>query len=694
MRPGTVPALSPSARGTSNFPSGPYRVLVDGAVGSAPDPEATGRRWLSVGSSSLARGSVLPALALLLLVMFAYAPVVRCGFIWDDDVHVQANQALRTADGLRRIWFDLQATPQYYPLVHTTFWVEYQLWGLDARGYHVVNVLLHAASAVLLWRVLRRLELRGSWLAAAVFALHPVTVESVAWITERKNVLSGFLYLAAAALYLRHALQPIDARRARSYVGALLLFCGALLSKTVTCSLPAALVLVLWWKRGRLRRAEILPLLPFFALGLALGLLTVWLEKHHVGAKGELWDFSLVERFLIAGRAVWFYAGKVLYPVGLTFVYPRWEIDDTAWQAYLYPLAALGLVAALWLARRRIGRGPLAAVLFYGGTLLPALGFFDVYPMQFSFVADHFQYLAAAGLIAALVSVAVRASAQLGPLARRAGPLVALAVLATLGTLTWRQCPVYRDRETLWRDTVVKNPEAWMAQYGLANALLARGELTEAVGHYEAALRVRPDHSWAHNNFGLALSRLGDRVRGMEHYRRAVELDPDNAEARFNLANALVAEGALGEAIEQYRAGLATQPDAAQAHSLLAKALVSTGQLAEALEHLQEAVRLRPHSPEPLRRMAWIRATAAEPGLRDGSAAVRFAERAAGMSERPDAVVLDTLAAAYACAGRFEEAAAAATRAQELARSAGERDLAEEIGERARLYRAGTPYRE
>lgn len=644
----------------------------------------------------LVRG-VLPALALLFLALAAFAPALRCGFIWDDDVYVQANETLRSLDGLRRIWFDVQATPQYYPLVHTTFWVEYQLWGLAASGYHVVNVLLHAVSAVLLWRVLRRLELPGAWLAAAVFTLHPVTVESVAWITERKNVLSTALYLAAALVYLRHALGSTDeprVARVRGHVGALLLFLGALLSKTVTCTLPAALLVVLWWKRGRIRRAEVLPLLPFFALGITLGLVTVWLEKHHVGAKGELWDFTAVERLLIAGRAVWFYAGKLLVPSTLTFVYPRWEIDAAAGSAYLYPIAALVLVAGFWLARERIGRGPLAAALLYGGTLLPALGFFDVYPMQFSFVADHFQYLAAAGLIGATVCGTVAGLQRLGPGALRVASLAAVVLLALLGALTWRQCHVYRDRETLWGDTVAKNPEAWIAQYGLANALLARGALVEAVGHYEASLRVKPDHSWTHNNLGLALARLGERERGLAHYRRAVELDPDNVEARFNLANALVAEGELVEAVEQYRTGLAVRPDTPQAHSLLADALATLGRLDEALAHLQELARLRPRAPEPLRRMAWIRATAAAPAVRDGPAAVRLAERAAELCEAPDALVLDTLAAAYAAAGRFEEAAAAAQRAQEHARSTGDRGLAAEIGERARLYRAGTPYRE
>ncbi|HEX4342912.1 MAG TPA: O-GlcNAc transferase, partial [Verrucomicrobiae bacterium] len=327
---------------------------------------------------------------LVVATFIAYQPMWHAGFIWDDDAYVTNNQTLHDLNGLKQIWLEPKATPQYYPLVYTTFWLEYHTWKLNPLGYHVVNVLLHALGSLLLWRVLKRLALPGAWLAAAIFALHPVNVESVAWVTERKNVLSAVLFFAAALAYLRFdGLAESKKRLWTWWCAALLLFIGALLSKTVACSLPAALLLVCWWKKGRVTMADVLPLIPFFIMGLGLGLHTAWLEKHHVGASGAEWSLSFIERCLIAGRALWFYAGKLVWPSQLTFIYPRWQIGTGVWWQWLFPLAVLAVVVTLWRARKRLGRGPLVAVLFFAGTLLPALGFFDLYPMRYSFVADH-----------------------------------------------------------------------------------------------------------------------------------------------------------------------------------------------------------------------------------------------------------------------------------------------------------------
>ena len=312
-------------------------------------------------------------LLLIAATVFAYQPVWHAGFIWDDDFYVTNNPTLHDLGGLQRIWFEVGAVPQYYPMVHTTFWLEYHLWGLNPVGYHLINVLLHAITAILLWQVLLRLRVRGAWLAAIIFALHPVEVESVAWITERKNVLSAVFYFAAALAYLRFVAleEPGGPNRLRWYwyLGALVLFMAALLSKTMTCSLPAALLLVSWWKKGRVQRGEILPLLPFFVVGVGLGLMTAWIEKYHVGAQGAAWSLTFADRCLIAGRALWFYAGKLVWPAHLTFIYPRWKIEPEMWWQWLFPVAAVVVVAGLWLARRRIGKGPLVAVLFFAARL-------------------------------------------------------------------------------------------------------------------------------------------------------------------------------------------------------------------------------------------------------------------------------------------------------------------------------------
>jgi protein O-mannosyl-transferase len=337
-------------------------------------------------------------LLLLAVILLAYQPVWHAGFVWDDDNYVTKNRTLHDLSGLRQIWFDTKATPQYYPLVYTTFWVEYHVWKLNPLGYHIVNELLHALGAILLWRVLKRLELPGAWLAAAIFALHPVNVESVAWITERKNVLSGVFFFAAAWAYLRFAGETGSQKRRRGWwLAGLLLFVCALLSKTAACSLPVVLLLARWWKQKRLEWGDVLPLVPFFVVGLGLGLQTAWLEKHHVGAGGAEWSASFAERWLIAGRALWFYAGKLFWPVNLTFVYPRWQLDVGIWWQWLFPAGALATVATLWFGRKKFGGGPLAAILIFASTLFPILGFLNVYYMRYSFVADHFQYFAEIG---------------------------------------------------------------------------------------------------------------------------------------------------------------------------------------------------------------------------------------------------------------------------------------------------------
>ena len=481
----------------------------------------------------------LLALGLVLVTFLAYQPVWHAGFIWDDDLYVTVNRALRSLDGLHGIWSKPGTTMQYYPLVFTSFWVEYHFWGLHPFGYHLVNVLLHALNAVLLWRVLRRLEIPGSWLAAAIFAIHPVQVESVAWITERKNVLSGLFYLLAALAYLRFRplTDPKSARVCdwRFYPLVITLFLAALLSKTVTCSLPAALLLLVWWKTGRVGKQDALALAPLFVLGAALGLVTVQMEKH-AGASGAEWTLSFVQRCLLAGRALWFYAGKLFWPHNLTFIYPHWEIDASlAWQ-YLFPVAAVVVLIALWRLRTRIGRGPLVAVVFFAGTLVPALGFFDLYPFRYSYVADHFQYMACIGLIALTVSAGAAMYQRAGQHGRDSGRLATALVLVLLAVSTWKQARIYQDQETLWRDTLARNPAAWMAHNNLGAILIQQDKIEKAMGHSEQALQLNPDDSEAHYRLGVTLERAGKTNDAIWHYQQALRTHPDYPEAQTALA--------------------------------------------------------------------------------------------------------------------------------------------------------------
>jgi tetratricopeptide (TPR) repeat protein len=578
--------------------------------------------------------------ALLLLVMFAYAPVFSAGFIWDDPDYLINNLTLRSPRGLVRIWLEPRASPQYYPLVFTTFWVEFRLWGMNPPGYHFTNVLLHGAGAVLFWLVLTRLGVPGAWLGAALFAVHPVQVESVAWVTERKNVLSGFFYWSALLSYFHFAWIGEDVRADRPgrwgwYVGSLLFFLCALLSKSVTCTLPAVLVLLLWWQRGLTRR-DLYCLAPMFVLGVGMGLNTAFLEVTQVGAVGEEYELGKVERVLLAGRAIWFYLGKLVWPTELIFIYPRWQLDAAEPWQYLFPLAAIGLGGLLWWTRTRLGWGPLIAYLCFAGTLFPALGFFDVYPFRYSFVADHFQYLACAAPFAVLGALATLASRNARPAFNH---LLAGLLLVALCGLTWAQAHVYRDMITLFQDTVDKNPACWMAWNNLGNLFLEREMYAEAENGFRQCLALKPDHFRARRGLArtlfvqgrgadakselfISLQKLEERSRtadtevqkraiareytdiGMFHeymgddaeaerlFRLALGVFPDEPMSHFRLGNSLGKKSKFTEAIPHLRVMTQAQPDSAQAHYYLAQALHAAGQGEEASASAREALRL------------------------------------------------------------------------------------------------------
>jgi Tfp pilus assembly protein PilF len=497
-------------------------------------------------------------------VLLAYLPAIGGQFLWDDDAHV-TRPDLRSLGGLARIWTDFGATQQYYPLLHTAFWVEHRLWGNAVAGYHLVNILQHAFSAVLILLVLRRLQVPGAALAAAVFALHPVHVESVAWISEQKNTLSLLFYLGAAYAYLRFD----EERRARDYVWASALFVLGLLTKTVVATLPAALLVAFWWKRGRLSgRRDVVPVLPWFAAGAAAGLHTAWIERAQLGAEGADFALSPAQRVLLAGRVAWFYLGKLIWPADLTFNYPRWTIDATSATAYVWPAAALIAVVGLWAVRRR-SRGPLAAALLFAGSLFPVLGFVNVYPFVFSFVADHFAYLPSLGLIAGLAAGAATVAARDARLGRVA-PAAAGVLLIALGALTWRQSQIYRDAPTLYEATLARNPDCYLCLNNLGTLAARGGDMEEAARFYGEAVRIKPDSPEAHNNLGSALAQSGKMAESLPHFEQAVRAAPNYVSARVNFGGVLFRMGRVAEAKAQFEAALRVMPDYAPARQNLA----------------------------------------------------------------------------------------------------------------------------
>jgi tetratricopeptide (TPR) repeat protein len=529
-------------------------------------------------------------LVLVAAVFLAYQPAWRAGFIWDDDAHVMPPD-LRSWHGLWRIWFEVGAVQQYYPLLHTFSWLEFPLFGENPLGYHVVNIGVHALNAVLLWRLLRRLQVPGAPWAAAVFALHPVMVESVAWITEIKNTLSGLFCLAATLVYLRFE----DNRRGRTYALALFLFTCAVLSKTTTAVLPGVLLVLAWWRRGRLDwRRDWLPMLPLVVVGAADGLGVAWVEWRVIGAQGSDFAFTLVERCLIAGRAAWFYAGKIVWPADLLFFYPRWTIRASDVALYLYPAAAFAVLAGLWLLRRRT-RGPLAVALLFLGLLAPILGFLNVYLFVFSFVADHLQYLGSIALIAGLCAGGAILGRRWSPSALRG---LAVAILALLAVLTWRQCRMYRDEETLYRVTLAQNPDAWLAHGNLGGLLVKAGHNEEAIEHLAIARRFHPEKIEINYNLGLAYLRLHRPAEAAPLFQAVLQTRPDDVESLGNLGDALVQQDRLAEAIPHYERAVQLRPELAGVQNNLGNALLATGRLEAAVAHLEQATRLQPDNAE------------------------------------------------------------------------------------------------
>jgi protein O-mannosyl-transferase len=733
-------------------------------------------------------------------VLLVYGPALRGGFVWDDDAHISANPTLRSLKGLWDIWFQPGVTCQYYPLTFTVFWAGYHLWGLNTLGYHLLTVLLHGVVAVLLWQVLKRFEVRAAWLAGAIFALHPVNVMSVAWMTELKNTLSGALALGAAWAYLRFAGLGVYARitaqpgtNVRCAVASLALFLLAMFAKTAVSFLPATLLLVVWWKRGRVGVRPAWPLLAMFVVVAGMGLLTLHIERLH-GAAGDAFQMGLRERILVSGRSFWFYLGKLFFPYPLTFIYERWNINPGSWWQYAYPTAMLLLLGGTWYLRRRIGKGLFVALLhFYLATSMLVL-VQVLYMMRYSFVTDHWQYFGCMSVFAAVAVGLAGALTRWNWWFKPAGILVIGGLLLALAGLSWRQCAMYADAETFWLTNLRRNPDCSMAyynlgltyfqqgrldeairqyqkvlqsdpneidalnnlgsallqqgrtdeaiasyqkvlarapdsaaahnalalayvqqgrmdeavahlqkalasrpdyveaHYNLGNTFLQQGRTGEAIAEFQKALASRPDYAEAHNNLGNAFVRAGQMDNAIVQYQEALAIKPDYGDAQINLGNALLQQGRLDEAIAHYQKALARNPDDPEIHDHLANALLQRGRAEEAIVHYRKALAIKPDTADIQNKLAWLLATSPQASLRDGNQAVELAQKANQLTGGENPVVLCTLAAAYAEAGRFVEAVATAQHALQLAGAQSNTELADELQSQLKLYQAHLPF--
>jgi tetratricopeptide (TPR) repeat protein len=565
-------------------------------------------------------------LFLIAFVVIAYARVLHAGFIWDDESHLTQNPCVVGPLGLKEIWTSTRAV--YYPLVLTTFWALHKIAGLTPWPYHLLNVLLHVGSAILLWWVLQQLNVRGAWLGAALWALHPVMVQSVAWVTELKNTQSCLFYLLSISCFLNWencSCRPAgdvhvshrETATGRSLMVALslLFFVLATLSKPSVVMLPGVLALCIWWRRRRIGWRDAVSLAPFLVISALASGWAIWEQKFHAGAVGPDWAQTWPERLIIAGRAIWFYLGKLIWPHPLIFIYPRWEVNSSQLAAYLPLLAALAGLSALRLIRAKWSRPVFFAAAYYVVSLVPVLGFFSVYFFRYSFVSDHFQYLASMGPLA-LAGAAMTEGCSRLALSRRAPrllparresavatttgsqsfllPAISGALVLVLGVLTWQQTAVYHDLITLYTRTLEKNPDCWMAHYNLGIALRDHGETDQAISHYHQAIALRPGYAEAHYNLGRLLAEKGEFNDAINHYEAALAINPADAEAHNNVGATLFQVGRVDDAIAHYQQALAVRPDYADASCNLANTLLSKGDMDGAIAHYLKCVAVLP----------------------------------------------------------------------------------------------------
>jgi len=552
------------------------------------------------GPPSWFRRNWLLGLILILFVILAYKPIWKAGFVWDDETILTTNPCIIGPFGLKEIWTTSAA--DICPLTLTTFWAEHALWGLNPLPYHLVNILMHGLSAVLLWRVLRSLRVQGAWLGAAIWALHPVAVGSVAWITEMKNTESGLFFLLSILFFVRwlRTKDPGGRTESRwSYALSLVFAALAMAAKSSTVVLPVVLCLCAWWIEGRWHWRNVARTIPIFLMAIAASALSIWTQRLQPAAMADPpWVRSWPERLATAGDAVWFYLGKLLWPHPLIANYPRWQIDAGQWVSYLPLLAVVVTLSTFWFRRELWSRACFLAFAYFIVALLPTLGLIDTYIFQFSFVFDHFQYLASIGPLALAGTALVRLSDFTIPRQPWLQSALCGGLLLIVGMASWQRTWVYESEDAFWTDTLAKNPDSWMAHNNLGEALLRKGQLDDAVAQYQKALGIYPNQAKANNNLGVALFQKGQLDDAVAQFQKATEINPDYPEAHNNLGSALVQKGQLDEAISQFQKAVELNPDYPEAHSNLGNALIQKGQMDDAVANYQKALEINPDYPE------------------------------------------------------------------------------------------------
>jgi Flp pilus assembly protein TadD len=634
----------------------------------------------------------LGALLLLALVLLVYRPLLPGSFVMDDARLIGGDNPLVNGELTPlNIWFRTDFT-----LTNLAWRIEGLIFSGHPAGYHFVNLALQALSAFLLWRLLARLKIPGAWVAAALFAVHPVCVNSVARVAELKNTLALPFCLLSFWAYLHYealALYPPDGKRESHYrptvwlVLSLAAYVLSLLSKTTAVTLPVVMLLCAVWQRGKATWRDWLHAGPYFILALAFGLMTMWFQKYQALGGEPLAPVSFLARLAGAGQNFCFYLGKALLPVRLSVYYAHQQVEAASLAAFL-PALLIGVVFLVcWGFRRTWGRHALFGLGCFGVALFPVLGFFDAQFLQKVPVSDHLQYepmIAVVALVTGMLAAVLPRKIFWG---------VAAALILAFSALSSQRARVFASEENLMRDAIAKDPAAWLAHNDLGVLLAKRGDYPAAINEFTASLKSQPGNFYAERNLGQALALQGKFAEAEQHCLAALKQQPFDPQTHEQFAEALEAQGRWREALLHLQIALCFNPTV-ETRQRLAALLFQTGDFRQALAQFRRILAAKPDDVEALNNLAWILATCPDDRLRDGTEAVRLAERACELTGYKQPGTEGTLAAAYAEAGRFPDAVSTAERAISLATATGDTRFAAANRQLLLLYRAGKPWHE
>jgi len=632
------------------------------AAGNEPIAKAAGGGADTHQTPSAWHGDWTRGLIMVAAVFLAYQPVWYAGFICDDDYHVRANPCIVGPLGLKEIWTTNAGL--FFPLTLTTFWIVHALWGLAPLPYHLMNVFQHALSAVVLWQVLRHLQLPGAWLGAALWALHPIQVETVAWISELKNTQSGLFYLLTILFYLKWRKGRDGRERSRdrwSYSLTLLCAALAMASKTPTMVLPLVLGLGAWWMEGRWDWRILKGLAPLIVMSTIACAVTLWNHPADPGAlETGLPARSWPERVATAGDVTWFYLAKLAWPYPLLTVYPRWQIDEGWWGAYVPTAMVVGIGVFLWRNRASRARPYFFAGAYFLITLFPFLGLMDESFWQYSFVQDHLQYLSGMAPLALAGAGLDRLFNFAAAGKPRLAPVFCAGLLLIPATMTWRQTWFYENLEALWNHTLAWNPECWVGHNDLGFVLYQKGQMEAADAEYQKALAIKPDFAEAHNNLGVSLFQKGRVDEAIAEFQKALGSKDTFAEGHNNLGNALLQKGQVDAALTQFQKAVEIYPSYAEGHRNLGLALLQKGEVDAAIIQFQDVLQISPKDSEGQTNLA-----NALGQRRQGDEAISRFQQALNLKPN-DAEAHSNLGAAFLLRGRVDEALAEFQKALEI----------------------------